>query len=62
MSRSPKPEPLTPTDCDVSDLPFPDTLLIELAADLGMEPHEARNMARSVGWIEVPGGWKAHKQ
>lgn len=53
------PDPLTLPDCDVSDLPFPDELLVSIAgSDLGMTAHEVRNLARSMGWIEVPGGWR----
>lgn len=53
------PDPLTPPDCDLNDTPFPDALLVQLAAsDLGLPANAARDLARSVGWVEVPGGWK----
>lgn len=62
MGMKNHPEPLSSAEWDVSDLPFPDALLIELSAEIGLTPHDARALARSIGWIEVPGGWQAHKQ
>ena len=52
------PEPLTPADCDVSDLPFPHDLLVQLSAEtFGKTEAQAIAMALSLGWTRVPGGW-----
>lgn len=53
-----RPPPLTPPACDVSDLPFPHDLLVELMEDaFGSTEAETIALANSKGWTRVPGGW-----
>jgi hypothetical protein len=52
------PEPPVSPDCDMSDVPFPHALLVQLSADaFGATEQQTIDLAVSLGMTRVAGGW-----